>query len=79
MPEPADVRLSIRAGLVSHRNLHDLEILPGGSEDQIEIAERVEITEASPVGGETTRPNKPKMVRMTRRVRGRQCPSRVAR
>src|SRR3970282_1831016 len=50
--EAADVRRPVRALTVSHGDLHDAQVEVGGSEDQVEVAVRIEIAEVSPPGRE---------------------------
>src|SRR6195256_5432180 len=43
--KPGDLGLAEGACLVMDRRLDDLEILFGGTEDQVEVAERIEVAE----------------------------------
>src|SRR5215213_7116936 len=43
--KPRDLRFAEGAGLVVNRGLDDLQILLGRAEDQIEVAERIEVAE----------------------------------
>src|SRR5438128_1271100 len=50
--EPADLRFTISARPVPDGKLDDLQILLGCAEEQVEIAERIEVTEERSRGGD---------------------------
>src|SRR3954452_22789234 len=47
-----DLRGAVGPGRIADRYLHDLQVELGGAEQQIKVAERVELTEVRPIGGD---------------------------
>ena len=52
MPPAADVRLAVRARLVADGEVDDPQVEPRGAEEQVEVAERVELAEVRAAGGD---------------------------
>ena len=48
--EAADLGVAVGAGAVAHRQIDDLQVQPGSAEQQVEVAERVEIADISYYG-----------------------------
>ena len=52
VPEAADLGLAVGARAIADRQLDDLQVLLGGAEEQVEVAERIEVAEEAAVGGD---------------------------
>ena len=50
--EALDLYLAIGAGAVADGKVHDLHVLLGGAEEEIEVAEGIELAEVAAAGGE---------------------------
>src|SRR4051812_24921212 len=51
-PEPADLGLAVRAVAIADGHLDDLEVLLRGAEEQVEVAERIEVAEEGAAVGD---------------------------
>src|SRR6185295_20079494 len=51
VPPALDVGLAVGARLIPNRQINDAEVEFGGAEQQVEITERIEITEVGAVAG----------------------------
>ena len=49
VPEARDLRLAVAPARVAHRDLDDLQVELGGTEDEVEVAEGIEIAEVGAV------------------------------
>src|SRR3984893_10389054 len=52
MAPALDVSLTVSSLMIAHRNVDNLEVELGGAENQVEVAERIEVAEVGAVGGD---------------------------
>ena len=52
MGEAGDVRLAVAALVVADGEVDDAEVEPRGAEQEVEVAERIEVAEVRAVGGD---------------------------
>ena len=52
VPAAADVRVAVGPRAVAHRHVDDLQVQPGRAEEQVEVAEGVEVAEVRAAGGD---------------------------
>ena len=52
MAKAGDLRLAVGARAVADRQFDDLEVELGGAEEQVEVAEGIEVAEEGAVGGD---------------------------
>src|SRR5665213_1806536 len=50
--EAGDLRVSVRAGVVAHGEVDDLQVQARRSEQEIEVTERIEVPEVRTAGGD---------------------------